>query len=200
MWANLIAIEGADKCGKATQALKLAQRLRSDGFKVATFEVPYNDHVSHKLIYWFLKKGYAKTLPNLFQTLQCMNKLIFQWTVLLWAFIKNDFIILDRWKLSSLVYGNATGVNKWLGKLLYYVLKEPDATIILHGTSFKRLSTQDDVYERDFVLQNKVKQAYYEWGTTRTPHERYHCLVIDNDRPVDTITQDMKSQIILTIW
>lgn len=164
MFAKLVAIEGPDKVGKQTQSQMLAHVLRRYGDKVALVEVPFRDGVTHPLIYWMLRNGKAKTYPNLFQFVQFLNKLVFQWTVLLWLRFTCAYVVLDRWSLSSIVYGDATGVNPAYNRVLYWLLKKPDITVVLHGSSFKRSTTVDDAYEKDSDLQLAVRRGYYNWA------------------------------------
>lgn len=162
MLARIIAIEGPDKAGKATQTAMLAHYLCRYGERVSLVEVPFNDGSTYKLIYWMLCNGLAKKRPNTFQFIQFLNKFIFQWTILLWLRLTSDVVVLDRWSLSAIVYGDATGVNKTFNRLLYWLLKKADVTVVLHGPSFKRDSV-DDVYEKDSDLQLAVRRGYYDW-------------------------------------
>ncbi len=179
---KIIALEGCDKVGKATQSNMLAHSLRRYGDKVALVEIPFRDEFTRPLIYWMLRNGKAKTYPNLFQFVQFLNKLMFQWTVLLWLRLTCAYVVLDRWSLSAIVYGDATGVNPTLNRLLYWLLESPDVTVVLHGTSFKRKSV-DDVYEKDSALQLAVRRGYYDWVQEHpSDHE-----LIDNQGTVDEV-------------
>jgi len=110
-----------------------------------------------------LECGTAVKYPNLFQLVQYVNKCIFQ------LFHKKkfdayDYVILDRWKLSMLVYGNAAGANKRMTKSLFGTLMTPDLTVLLVGDAFKRRTREDDSYERDKRLQDNVKREYVAWS------------------------------------
>lgn len=182
LFAKMVVVEGPDKVGKQTQSQMLAHVLRRYGDKVKLVEVPYNDGSTYRLIYRMLKNGQAKKYPNLFQFVQFLNKFIFQRTVLLWLRITCACIVLDRWKLSAIVYGDATGVNPTFNRMLYGMLKDPDVTVILHGSSFKRQEA-DDVYEKDNSLQTAVRNGYYEWAQE---HPENHDL-IDNQGSRDEV-------------
>ena len=159
--ALIVAIEGPDRVGKKTQTKMLVDRLESRAYKVATFEIPKTSLVTYDLIYWFLNSGLAKKLPNVFQTIQFFNKWFFQFKLLVlrWFY---DVIVLDRWSLSSIVYGDETGANKTYVRFLYWFLREPDVTIILNGTS-PSIGELKDSYERDTSLQSKVRRGYAAW-------------------------------------
>lgn len=169
--ATIIAIEGPDKVGKQTQTNMLVQALKREHHKVKLIEVPVRDLLTHKLIYWMLRNGRAKTWPNVFQTLQFFNKWLFQVKLLFlrWTY---DYVILDRWALSSIVYGDAGGANKTYNRFLYWFLREPDVTLILVGAA--RSGEVTDAYEKDNVLQTNVRKGYAEWYLE---HPRYIQLV-----------------------
>lgn len=182
MLAKIVVIEGPDKCGKATQSSLLTHVLGRYGDRAVRVEIPFNDGLTHRLIYHMLKNGQAKRWPNLFQFIQFLNKFIFQWTWLLWLRLSYDWIVLDRWKLSAIVYGNATGTNRFLNDLMYGLLKNPDVTLVLLGSSFKR-ATVDDVYEKDTELQVRVRDGYRSWAQ----HHPFDHEVIDNQGTRDEV-------------
>lgn len=189
MVARLIVVEGADKVGKETQSKMLAHSLSRYGDRVKLTEVPFNDHITYRTIYWMLRNGQAKKLPNAFQTLQFLNKLFFQFTLLAWYMLTNDYVVLDRWKLSSIVYGDATGANGALNRFLNWFLFNPDITVVIHGRSYKRgSSVDDDSYEKDSDLQLTVKEAYKEYVTQ---HVSDHAL-IDNRAEKDEVARRIR--------
>lgn len=156
---RIICIEGVDRSGKATQASMLYDAL-ADSHSVTLVEVP-TDGYTHKLIYWMLKRGWAKRFPNTFQLVHFANKFGFELFVLPTMKHLSDYVILDRWRLSAIVYGNATGVNPCLNKFLNDRLIKPDITLIMHGAEHVR-NEEKDTYEADGDLQKAVKAAYFE--------------------------------------
>lgn len=164
MQATMIAVEGADRVGKATQTKMLEDTLRSDGHRVKRVEVPVKSPITYRLIYWMLRQGYAKTLPNLFQFVQFLNKFFFQVFHLVFMRWFCDYIVFDRWAASSIVYGNASGANPTFVEFLYNRLWRPDATIVMQGLA--RSDDQEDVYEKDNMLQAKVRSGYADFYLT----------------------------------
>ena len=81
---KLIAFEGGDSVGKATQSIELASHLSRQGKKVIRFEFPlYNRCLwgtksTYNLIRHMLSTGTAMRWPNVFQFLQFFNKLTLQ--------------------------------------------------------------------------------------------------------------------------
>lgn len=158
MFAKTLAVDGPDKIGKETQTNLLVRYLKEDGNKVKLVEVPYNDFVFHKLIYWMLRNGLAKKTPNLFQFVQFLNKFFFQLFILPYLLLTNDYVIFDRWALSAIVYGGVTGVNQMFNRFLYALLYKPHGTVILTGQPFFRKGS--DSYESDDELQSTVRELY----------------------------------------
>jgi dTMP kinase len=184
--AKFIVIEGPDRCGKATQTKLLSQSLRQQGFRVATLEVPLKSNSVYHLIYWMLGNGLAKKLPKAFQWLQYFNRQIFQWFLLPSLETKHDYIIMDRWSLSTVVYGEATGVSKKFTEVLYRRLRDPDFVFILSGTPHKHIA--EDVYEADAELQKNVRKIYSDWAEANPKKS----ILIDCTKPREEISKKMQ--------
>lgn len=160
--ATTIAIEGPDQVGKATQTKLLADRLRSNGHRVKTLEAPLQSVLTYKIIYWMLRNGAAKKYPNVFQFVHFLNKLWYQLTLFHFDRRAYDFILFDRWSLSSLVYGSATGTNARFMTVLYNALRKPDTNVIILSERFDEAAR--DVYEKDSDLQQKVRKGFHDWS------------------------------------
>jgi dTMP kinase len=165
--SKIIVIEGPDRCGKATQSKLLRDRLASFGVASTIVEVPVRSAVTYRIIYWMLQNGLAKKFPKLFQVLQFLNRKIFQILDLPGLENEYDVIIFDRWSLSSIVYGEASGVSKDFTIKLSKHLRQPDHTFILLGHSFPH--DAEDVYESDVNLQEDVRIRYSLWAANH-PH------------------------------
>jgi len=186
--AKIVVFEGPDKVGKETQSKLLQQTLCDSGYRALRVEVPSKACPrSYRLIYWMLKNGSAKRLPNVFQFVQFLNKWLFQLRVLPGLLKNTDIVIFDRWSLSAVIYGNATGVNETLNMWFYNRLRKADVTVVMCEKSFRRSTTQDDSYEKDSELQIRVRDGYREWAVT---HATDHVLV-KNDKPVDQVHKDI---------
>ena len=172
--SKIIVIEGPDRCGKATQSRLLCDYLNSRSIKAKVVEVPIQDPLTYQLIYWSLSNGLAKKNPKVFQLLQCLNRWLFQSFKLPSLEHEYDYIIFDRWSLSTNVYGQATGLSKTFVDPLYRILRKPDFTILILGPAHKH--SAEDVYESDDLLQENVREIYSKWAAGH-PHD---CHVVDS--------------------
>lgn len=170
--AKIICIEGPDQMGKQTQA-----NLLFDSFKnTAQREIPFKDYFTYSIIYFMLENKLAKRYPNLFQFIQFCNKFLFQFMHLFPMMLMYDFIILDRWSASSIVYGSATGVNFRFNQFLQKFLITPDLTLVLSGKQYKRPYEKNDSYESDKILQENVKKGYDDF----VKNNKETCVIINN--------------------
>lgn len=184
---KVLVFEGPDKSGKETQSKLTVETLRREGARVTRVEVPCRSAGwTHGIIYWMLRNGWARHLPNLFQTVQFLNKLSFQLLDLPDLLHDHDVVVLDRWSLSSIVYGDATGVHRGFNRFLARLLRKPDRTVVFAERSYRRASTQDDSYEKDTELQARVREGYREWALTHADH-----FLVDNTRSVEQVHRDV---------
>lgn len=181
MKTKILCVEGPDKSGKETQTKKLTNKLINLGYKTKLVEVPYDDFIIYKTIYWMLRNGLAKKLPAVFQFIQFLNKFLFQIFVLPFLKLKYDYIVFDRWAASSVMYGTAEGLPNWYVMFLYSFLMKPDVTVVLSGTSYKRPGAEDS-YEKDTALQRRVREEYCIWAKM----EPKACL-IDNQGTIEEV-------------
>ncbi len=160
--SKLIVVEGPDRVGKNTQCHLLKETFARYGMLAIVIEVPIKSALTYRIIYWMLQNGFAKKFPKIFQWFQYLNRRIFQESKLPILEGRYDVIIMDRWSLSTIVYGIAEGVSKKFTMSLADKLRRPDYTIILHGHAHEH--TIEDVYEADKDLQKKVRLEYVRWA------------------------------------
>ena len=160
--SKIIAIEGPDRVGKFTQTKLLQKYITRIGLSAVVVEVPIRSAITYRVIYWMLQNGLAKKFPKIFQWFQFINRKIFQMYTLPVLEEHYDFIIMDRWSLSTIVYGIAEGVPKAYTIGLAKKLRESDFTIILFGEAHEHVA--EDSYEVDASLQARVRLEYAKWA------------------------------------
>lgn len=160
--SKIIVIEGPDRVGKQTQTRMLKETFQNYGMLATVVEVPIRSAITYRIIYWMLRNGLAKRFPKIFQWFQYLNRKIFQEYTLPHLEDRYDAVIMDRWSLSTIVYGAAEGVPRDFTLKLAKKLREQDFTIILHGESFAHEA--EDSYESDDNLQKKVRLEYARWA------------------------------------
>lgn len=162
--AKLIAFEAPDMVGKTTQSKLLVDYIdKVDKKKVIYVKAPFKTgFITFPLLYWMLDNGSAKTYPMLFQSIQYLNKILFQMFILPFLMVKYDYVIFDRWKLSAKVYGEATKVNALFLSICDSLLANADHTILLHRDALPVSRTLDS-YEREIELQHLIRALYIKW-------------------------------------
>lgn len=180
-----LVIEGIDRLGKSLQTNLLINHLRSSGFRVRLIKSPYNEGFTYPVIYWMLRTGWARRVPNVFQLVQFVNKIWFQTFSLPRLLRENDFIIFDRWNISMWAYGLPDGANRPLTEWLLRFISEPDFTIILDGVP--HITENGDSYESDPKYQNKVRSLYLNWVVA------HPCCVgrVNANQPVQDVFDDI---------
>src|SRR5471032_527442 len=104
----LIAIEGLDQSGKETQARHLRARLEQDGRKAHALSFPdYNTPIGEEIAKAL--KNEREFGPDVMQLLYVANR--FEYKPRMDLYLKGgDFIVCDRYRASSVAYGEAQGL------------------------------------------------------------------------------------------
>lgn len=190
----IIALEGLDKSGKATQTSLLASRLRKDGYSVAQSEFHRYDTPTGELIMKWLKKEWnvdQKTIEFVMAADKQAQQSMFTWA----EESGIDALILDRYTLSQLVYSTANGIPlEWAEQLQKY-MRQPDLTIVIDipaEVSMLRKGKHNDGvndrYESDLELLREVKSRYWMLRP-------FSSIVIDGERSVEAIHEDIYSEV-----
>lgn len=195
MLTKTVAICGHDSCGKKTQSTMLVERLELEGYRAVRVEIPRYDTVTGRMIKKMLFDGSAIRRPKIFQMLHFLNKFFFQVFVLPYLVLRNDFVVLDRWSLSSIVYGTASGVGERFVRFLSKFLVNPDMTFVLCGGSYPRGGK--DSYELNVELQSRVRMLYRVWALDKTNNS---VLVEIDGRTREDISEELYDRAIRSFW
>ena len=176
----LIAFEGLDQSGKQTQAELLRDHLKSQGHKVRLLSFPdYGTSIGEEIARAL--QGERDYGPDVMQLLYVANRYERKDEILRW--LEGGLILVcDRYRASSIAYGEAMGLDAaWLADMQKY-LPEPDITFLLDiapETSARRKTTDRDRYERDLQMLARVRDSYL-----RQSNEGWLRLDADRDRNV----------------
>jgi dTMP kinase len=157
----LIAIEGLDQSGKETQARHLRAGLAREGRKVHSisfpdYETPIGQEIRKALA------GERDFGPDVMQLLYVANRFEYKPRLELWLHA-DAVVVCDRYRASSIAYGEAQGLDPaWLDDIQRQ-LPAADVTVLLDispETAVKRKAIGRDRYERDLSLLARVRDSY----------------------------------------
>jgi len=157
----LIAFEGLDQSGKETQSRHLRARLEQDGHRVRSvsfpnYETPIGIEITKALA------GDREFPADVLQMLYIANRLEYKPRLEAWL-AAGEIVICDRYRASSIAYGEAQGVDPaWLEDV-QRVLPASAVTVLLDispETAVRRKETGRDRFERDLGLLGRVRESY----------------------------------------
>lgn len=185
---RLIIIEGGDGSGKATQSLKLVERLNAEGTKALRITFPNYESPSSSLIKMYLGGTFGDSpeavnpyVASTFYTVDRFASFTTEWKT---AYEQGTVIIADRYTTSNLVHQGAKiedaearhAYFKWLQEFEYtlFGLPRPTGVIFLDvppavsrqwmqdRVSKMDGSDQKDIHERDTEHLDKAYQTALE--------------------------------------
>jgi dTMP kinase len=178
----LIAFEGLDQSGKETQAQQLRERLREAGHKVRMLSFPdYGTSIGEEIARALAgERDYG---PDVMQLLFVANRHERREGILEWL-AAGLILVCDRYRASSIAYGEAQGLDgQWLEDIQQF-LPRADLTFFIDiapATAARRKAHDRDRYERDLALLERVRQSYQRQAT------QPGWVRIDGERPKDEI-------------
>ncbi len=157
----LIAIEGLDQSGKATQAQLLRDQLRQGGTRARLVSFPdYGTSIGEEIARAL--QGEREYGPEVMQLLYIANR--YERKADLERWLDGGLaVVCDRYVASSVAYGEAQGLDvDWLIQT-QRLLPASDLTILLDISpqlAVERKATGRDRYERDLSLLGRVRVSY----------------------------------------
>src|SRR3954469_7898692 len=157
----LIAFEGLDQSGKETQAQQLRDRLRESGRKARLLSFPdYGTSIGEEIARALA--GEREYGPDVMQLLFVANRHERRQAIADWL-AGGLTLICDRYRASSIAYGEAQGLDAaWLEDIQRF-LPAADLTLFLDinaTTAAGRKAHDRDKYERDLALLERVSASY----------------------------------------
>jgi dTMP kinase len=187
----LIAFEGLDQSGKETQARQLRTRIGNDGRKVHAVSFPdYQTPIGREIRQAL--DGERDFGAEVMQLLYVANRFEYKPRLDAWLAAK-DVIVCDRYRASSIAYGEAQGLDAaWLDEIQKH-LPPAAMTVLLDiapETAVARKGENRDRYERDLPLLGRVRESY------RRQAERHGWIIIDGNQPKDDVTAAVQGAVL----
>ena len=186
MSGSLIAFEGLDQSGKQTQAEFLRDRLKAEGHKARYVAFPdYGTSIGEEIARAL--QGEREYGADVMQLLYVANR--YERKPDLQRWLDGGLVLVcDRYRASSVAYGEAFGLDpQWLADIQKF-LPPPSLTIMLDiapETAARRKSADRDRYERDLELLGRVRESYRRQATEEG------WLVLDGERAKDAVAADV---------
>lgn len=163
---KIIGIEGLDKSGKHTVSKAITQYLKNKGFKVQHSEFHRYDTPTGKLIMDWLTNEWDVSQHTIELIMAADKQAQQEWI----QSLENegyDYLILDRYTRSQIVYGIVNGMDKmWLSEIQNY-LRKPDMELYIDipaDVSMQRKGKhnngENDRYESDKEMLERVRSLY----------------------------------------
>jgi dTMP kinase len=122
--------------------------------------------------------------PDVMQLLYIANRFEYKQRLDLWL-AAGDIIVCDRYRASSIAYGEAQGLDPaWLEDVQRH-LPPASLTLLLDiapETALKRKASGRDIYERDLALLARVRGSYHRQAA------QHGWVVIDGEQSKDDVT------------
>jgi dTMP kinase len=187
----LIAFEGLDQSGKETQSRHLRARLEQDGRRVRSVSFPdYDTPIGIEITQALA--GEREFQADVLQLLYIANRLEYKPRLEAWL-AADEVVICDRYRASSIAYGEAQGVDPvWLEDV-QRVLPAPAVTVLLDispDTAVGRKETRRDRFERDLGLLGRVRESYLRQA------EAHGWIVIDAGQEKDDVGDAVVSAVL----
>jgi dTMP kinase len=186
----LIAFEGLDQSGKQTQAELLRDWLKTTGRKARLVSFPdYGTSIGEEIARAL--QGEREYGPDVMQLLYVANRYERKPDLARWL-AGGLVLVCDRYTASSLAYGEAQGLDVlWLAEIQKFL---PAAAMTIYldinpETALARKAVDRDRYERDMALLGRVRDSY------RRQAEADGWIVLDGERPKDSVSADVISQV-----
>jgi dTMP kinase len=162
---KLIIIEGMDGSGTTTQTKMLANYLMGLGYKVLSTAEPTNSSIGQEIRKWLKepleKEPHLLTMLALCFAADRMHHINF---VIAPALKTHDFILVDRYVMSSMVYQGLHLPANFVSEINKFALK-PDLTLLLDTPAhiaYERIASRQgpkDFYETVPML-NRLRERY----------------------------------------
>ncbi|MCD6591116.1 MAG: dTMP kinase [Candidatus Aenigmarchaeota archaeon] len=191
MKGKFIVFEGIDKSGKETQAKKLVEYLKSNGFDAIYTEEPTPNNPIGLLIKEWLDKKIEIHSGEAITLLYAADRYEHLKNVIIPSLHQGKIVVCDRYFYSTIAYESvAFGIDKkWIIEL-HKGIQKPDVIIFIDidpEVSLKRQRDKPNDRLEKLELLQKVRNAYKEMI------DEFGFFALNGNRPIEEIFNDVKS-------
>ena len=192
---RFVVLEGLDGAGTTTQTERLAAALRADGRRVVTTREPSDGPIGTLVRQALtgrlgLPGGRGPLAPETLGLLFAADRTDHLHARVLPALERGDWVLSDRYVLSSLAYQGADLPMAWVAEVNRLAVP-PDLTLFVRVSP--RVAAQrraarggDKELFEDEQVQRRVAAAYRR---AIQKHAKGRVVEVDGDQPVDAVTQ-----------
>jgi len=160
-----ITLYGINNIGKSTQALRLVERLKAEGFDAVYVKFPvYDVEPTGVYLNQFLRSGGAQEISE--EELQmwfAMNRFQFEPTLREWL-KDGKVVVAEDYTGTGIAWGMVKGASKeWLESLNRPLIKE-DLAVLLDGERFVHATEEGHIHETNEEFMKLARQIHLELG------------------------------------
>lgn len=183
-------MEGVDGSGKSTVCRRVAEALRSEGYRVETTAEPTSEGIGA-----FIRSGKAGRISQRAESLLFVADRYEHTDSIMEKVSEGAVVICDRYYASTVAYqsakldGDSADIG-WLKRLCEPFVQRPDAVVLLDvdpEVSMARVESRGEEESKfeSIRFQNQVRDRYLDLA------EEYGFEVVDASRPEDEVFDDV---------
>jgi dTMP kinase len=193
-----VAFEGGEGAGKSTQATKLADWLRAEGYDVLLTHEPGDTEVGQKLRQIVLDPATGDISHRTEALLYAADKAEHVHAVVAPALSRGAVVITDRYVDSTLAYQGAGRAleDRELERLARWATSDlrPNLTVVLdlpaeHGLT--RFEERDRIEGESVEFHERVRDMFLQLASSQPEHY----VVVDAQRPVEEIAEEIRTRV-----
>jgi dTMP kinase len=193
-----IALEGGEGAGKSTQARRLADWLRADGYDVLLTHEPGDTAVGQKLRKIVLDPDTGEISDRTEALLYAADKAEHVDRVVAPALARGAVVITDRYVDSTLAYQGAGRAlaDRELEKIARWATDDlrPNLTVVLDlppEQGLTRFQERDRIEGESVAFHERVRDMFVQLASAQPEHYQ----VIDARRPVEQISDEIRIRV-----
>jgi dTMP kinase len=194
-----IALEGGEGAGKSTQARRLAEWLRGEGYDVLLTHEPGDTAVGQKLRQIVLDPATGDISSRTEALLYAADKAEHVDSVVVPALARGAVVITDRYVDSTLAYQGAgrSLLDRDIERVARWATADlrPNLTVVLDlppQQGLTRFEERDRIEAESVDFHERVRDMFLQLASGQPEHY----LVVDARKPVETIAEEIRARVV----